>query len=174
MLVGKLLFSSAFSFVVISLFLFFSFLYTALLGPCLEYSTAVWDNCSAHDAYSLERIQLSLARSAAALHMHCSAHSLSKSSPLQILNWPTLAWRRRRSKLILFWQLVHGLGPPPLRKLSFVSSRCSYNLRNSNSPEVPSCSGSSHLSSFLPSCCLLWNRLPVSITSCSSLSSFAS
>ena len=40
--------------------------------------------------------------------------------------------------------------------------------------QVPSCSSSSHLSSFLPSCCLLWNRLPVSITSCSSLSSFAS
>ena len=85
---------------------------------------------------------------------------------------PTLPWRRR-SKLILFWQLLHGFGPPPLRKLSFVSSRCSYNLRNSNSLGVPSCSSSSHSSSFLPSCCLL-NHLPVSITSCSSLSSFAS
>ena len=134
----------------------------------------MWDNCSAHAAYSLEGIQLLLARSAAALHLHCFVLSLSKSSLLQILNWPTLAWRRRHPKLILFWQLVHGLGPPPLHKLSFVRSRCSYNLRISNSPEVPSCSSSSHLSSFLPSCCLLWNRLPVSITFCSSLSSFAS
>ena len=27
---------------------------------------------------------------------------------LLTLGWPTLALRRRRSKLLLFWQLVHG------------------------------------------------------------------
>ena len=137
--------------------------------PCLEYSS-VWNSCSAHGAHSLEKVQLLLARSAAALHLPGSALSLSKSSLLQILNQLTLAWRRR-SKLILFWQLVHGFGPPPLHKLFFVRSRCSYNLRNSNSLGVPSCSSSSHSPSFLPSCCLLWNRLPVFIPSCSSLSS---
>ena len=41
----------------------FSFLYTALLRPCLEYATVVWDDCSSHDSHSLERIQLSLSLS---------------------------------------------------------------------------------------------------------------
>ena len=73
-LVERLVFPNSFSFVVISVFLcfFFLFLYTALLGPCLEYSS-VWDSCSARDAHSLKKVQLSLARSAAALHLPCSA-----------------------------------------------------------------------------------------------------
>ena len=80
---------------------------------------------------------------------------------LGTLRWPTLAWRRRRSKLLLFWQLVHGLGPPCLQdKLSSASSRCKYSLRNPKSMEVPLCSTSAHLSSFLPSCSFLWNTLP--------------
>ena len=125
----------------------FFFVYTALFRPCPEYATVVWDDCSSHESNSLERT----------------------------LGWPTLAWRRRRSKLLLFWQLVHGLGPPCLQdKLSSASSRC--NLRNPKSMEGPLCSASAHLSSFLPSysCSILWNTLPASVTSCSSLSSFAS
>ena len=59
-------------------------------------------------------------------------------------------------------------------KLSSASSRCTYSLRNPKSMEVPLCSTSAHLSSFLPSCSILWNTLPASVTSCSSLSSFAS
>ena len=153
----------------------FSFVYTALLRPCLEYATVVWDDCSSHDSHSLERIQLSLARSALSLHSHSSALTLPKMSLLRTLGWPTLAWRRRCSKLLLFWQLVHGLGPPCLQdKLSSASSRCKYSLRNPKSMEVPLCSTSAHLSSFLPSCSILWNTLPASVTSCSSLSSFAS
>ena len=156
----------------------FSFLYTALLRPCdcLQYATAVWDDCSSHDSHSLERIQLSLARSALSLHSHSSALTLPKMSLLRTLGWPTLAWRwRRRSKLLLFWQLVHGLGPPCLQeKLSSASSRCKYSLQNPKCMEVPLCSTSAHLSSFLPSCSILWNTLPASVISCSSLSSFGS
>ena len=152
----------------------FSYLYTVLLRPCLEYASVVWDNCSSSDTHSLERIQLSLARSAASLH-HFSAFNFSKSCLLQLLGWPTLAWRRRRSKLLHFWHLVQRRGPPGLcNKLLSVSSRCSYSLRNLSSFEVPACSSSSHLSSFLPSCIILWNSLPAPITSCTSLSSFAS
>ena len=36
------------------------FLYTALLRPCLEHATIVWDDCFSHDSNSLERIQLRL------------------------------------------------------------------------------------------------------------------
>ena len=49
-----------------------------------------------------------------------------------------------------------------------------FTLRNPKSMEVPLCSTLAQLSSFLPSCSILWNTLPASVTSCSSLSSFAS
>ena len=58
-------------------------------------------------------------------------------------------------------------------KLSSASSRCKYSLRKPISMGVP-CSTSAHLSSFLPSCSILWNTLPASVTSCSSLSSLDS
>ena len=112
----------------------------------------MWDDCSSHDSHSLERIQLSVACSALSLHSHSSALTLPKMSLLRTLGWPTLAWRQRRSKLLLFWQLVHGLGPPCLQdKLSSASSRCKYSLRNPNlwkslyAPPLPIC---------LPSCLL--------------------
>lgn len=147
----------------------FSLLYKTLLRPCLEYASCVWDNCTTADSLSLERIQLSLARSilSSKLGSH-SVSNLSKSKILSILSWPTLSWRRRRQKLFYFWSLKKGLGPPTLsRRLpSSISDRCSYNLRTSHSSQVPLCSSSAHLSSFLASSCILWNSLPASIVSC--------
>lgn len=145
--------------------------YTTLVRPCLEYASAVWDNCSSLDSHSLEKLQLSLARSV--LRAHCSFSSTSKANLLQLMGWQTLAWRRRRSKLLLFWKLANGKGPPSLSsKLASASSRCNYNLRNPSSVQVQLCSSSAHLSSFLPSTSVLWNSLPASITASSTVSSF--
>ena len=47
-------------------------------------------------------------------------------------------------------------------------------LRSSHSAQVHFCSSSSHLSSFLPSTCMIWNSLPVAISSAWSVSSFTS
>lgn len=146
--------------------------YTTLLRPCLEYASVVWDNCSSSDSLSIEKLQIALARSAL-FHRRFPAGQLSKSDVLKALGWPTLAWRRRRSKLLLLWKLYNGKGPPHLAsKLSSVSSRCSYSLRNPQSIELQRCSTSARLSSFLPSTSVLWNSLPAPITSSSNISSF--
>ena len=55
----------------------FSFVYTALLRPCLEYATVVWDDCSSHDSHSLERIQLSLLLALLCLFIPTLPHSRS-------------------------------------------------------------------------------------------------
>ena len=89
-----------------------SLLYKTILRPRLEYASIAWDNCSAADSRRLERLQLSVARAV----MHQRRHpSMSKSQLLKQLGWPTLAWRRRRAKLIYFWKLVNNQGPvsPP-------------------------------------------------------------
>ena len=83
---------------------------------------------------------------------------------LATIGWPTLAWRRRRQKLSLLWDLLHGGGPPSLRSQvpSPVSSRCSYSFRNPLTLSLPSCRISRRLKSSLPSSVALFNSLPIS------------
>ena len=94
------------------------------------------------------------------MKMYCIP--MSKSQLLKQLGWLTLAWRRRRAKLIYFWKLVNNQGPPCLssRIPKSVNNRCEYSLRNTGTVELPACSSSLYLSSFIPSSCLLWNSLP--------------
>lgn len=153
----------------------FTMLYKTLVRPCLEYAGCVWDGCSSHDASMLERLQLSLARAILSTHLGTAyVSTLPKRQILLLLGWPTLAWRRRQQKLAFFWLLKNGVGPPGLREKlpASASDRCSYSLRSSHSSAVPLCSTSSHLSAFLPSTCIIWNSLPASVASASSVSSF--
>ena len=157
----------------------FSFLYTALIRPCLEYATVVGDDCSSHDSHSLERTQLSLARSA--LSLRIPDPTLLRAHSSRCLSLGLLAGRPSPGGDGAAWQATPLLAACP-RTWSSLSPReallCifpgKYSLRKPKSMEVPLCSTSAHLSPFLPSCSILWNTLPASVTSCSSLSSFAS
>ena len=137
----------------------------------LEYAGPVWDACSRTDSLRLERAQLSIARAI----LRASRQSLSNRDVLTRIGWPTPAWRprRRRYKFFLFWQLTKGQGPPPLAVPACVSTRASQTLRK-RTIEMPLCRLELRRRSFLPSCITLWNSLPLSITSCSSSSSFLS
>ena len=97
----------------------------------------------------------------------------SNVSVLKEIGWPTLAWRRRRYKLLLFWNLLNRQGPPSLQsKLPpLASERATQTLRK-NTFRQAVCKTSRRLRSFLPSCIALWNSLPVSCTSCSSPHTF--
>ena len=148
-----------------------SLLYKTMLRPCLEYSSIAWDNCSAADSRRLKQLQLSVARAV----MHQRRHlSMSKSQLLKQLGWPTFAWRRRQAKLIYFWKLLNNQGPPCLssRIPKSVNNPYEYSLRNTGTVELPACSSSLYLSSFIPSSCFLWNFLPPDVSSSSSISSF--
>ena len=149
---------------------FIARMYLALVRPVLEYGCVVWDSCLKAEAVSLERLQLAVARAT----LRVSRRSLSNHVVLAQLGWPTLAWRRRRFKLLYLWKLLHGEGPPMLAKrvpqsAAARSERC---LRNSLSLAFPLCNSSWRLKTFLPSSIALWNTLPVSVSSTSSASSF--
>ena len=90
------------------------------------------------------------------------------------IDWPTSAWRRRRYKLMLLWDLLHGRGPPNLVKHipKPVSDRCNFALRNACSIETALCRTSHRSSSFLPASIALFNSLPLSVLSCTSRSMF--
>ena len=107
---------------------------------------------------ALERSQLSIARAITRLprRRHSNEAVLAK------IGWPTLAWRRRRYKLLLVWRLVNGEGPPSLSSFFSLplSSRSHYSLRNLHSLPQVLCHSSHRLKDFLPSAIALWNRLP--------------
>ena len=133
--------------------------FLSLIHPSLEYAAPAWDSCSKHDAMSLERVQLSVARAI----LRISRRSCHNTNVLRKIGWPTLAWRRRRQNLLLLCDLLRGSGPPNLRdQASPASTRTQYCLRN------PHFHTAHRLKSFLPSTVTLFNSLPSSAVSCSS------
>ncbi len=145
-------------------------LYLGVVRPSLEYAGVAWDSCRQADMHALERCQLSIARAV----RRARRREVSNSDVLSAIGWPTLAWRRRRFKLLLLWRLLHGEGPPSLRVClpPSVSSRSSYSFRNAHSLAFPICSSSHRLKSFLPSAIAIWNALPVSVSSATSAGTF--
>ena len=145
-------------------------------GQCFSYRTFFsgvrWPGLGCLQSYGF---LAGRARSIVDCACRASRQSLSNRDVLTRIGWPTLAWRprRRRYKLFLFWQLTKGQGPPPLAVPACVSTRASQTLRK-RTIEMPLCRLELRRRSFLPSCITLWNSLPLSITSCSSSSSFLS
>ena len=144
-------------------------MFMTVVRPILEYASPVWDSCTKADALALERLQLSVARAI----VKRGRRVASNSAVLEMIGWPTLAWRRRRLKLVLLWKLMHGHGPPALRAQlpTSVSARAKQSLRR-DTLAMPLCRTQRRLQSFLPSTVALWNSLPSSVLSCTSLSSF--
>ena len=145
-------------------------LYIGLIRPALEYASAVWDSCTKQDCLALERAQLSIARSV----LCCSRRAHHNWEVLEKIGWPTLAWRRRRTKLLLLWDLLHGRGPPSLANhvSKPLSDRCTFTFRNGSSLELPLCKTQHRLNSFLPATIASYNSLPPPVISCTSRSLF--
>ena len=65
------------------------------------------------DILALERTQVSVARSI----IRESRKSMSNIAVLRTIGWPTLAWRRRRQKLLCLWLVLRGEGPLAFAKV---------------------------------------------------------
>ena len=128
---------------------FVSAVYKGMVRPMLEYASVVREPTKNSTLVALERSQLSIARAITRLprRRHSNEAVLAK------IGWPTLAWRRRRYKLLLVWRLVNGEGPPSLSSFFSLplSSRSHYSLRNPHSLPQVLCHSSHRLKDFLPS-----------------------
>ena len=113
-----------------------------------EYAPTVWDGCPKRDSVALERIQLAVARAV----LRCSRRDVSNMETLCRSGWPTLAWRCRRQKLSVLWDLLQQRGPPKLcdKVPRTAAQHCDYSLRNSSSPAIPLCRTFHCQNSFLP------------------------
>ena len=73
-----------------------------LLRPCLEYACTVWDPHTQTDSYKIEKIQRRAARWVLNRHRNTS----SVGDMLDSLQWPTLADRRRRARLVMLYKVL--------------------------------------------------------------------
>lgn len=150
---------------------FIQTIYVRVIRPSLEYASPIWDSLSKTDTLLLENIQLRVAKLLAPSDSGLPAPCLLKS-----LNLPTLAWRRRFSRLQLFWKLLHGLGPPELIRdmpqLQKQRLALHQTLRRPFSVTQPRCKTALHQTSWLPRSAAEWNQLSHACQSAPSLSKF--
>ena len=101
-------------------------IYFSLIRPVIEYSDVVWDNCTLYEANELEKIQLEAVRIVTGATKLISIDSLYTETSLE-----TLASRRNKHKLQLFYKMQNGLTPEYRSTLvpDNVGNNSAYNLR---------------------------------------------
>ena len=93
--------------------------YQALVRPKLEYSCNVWDPHTKDQQQKLEKVQRREARYVQNNHDYTS----STTAMINTLQWPTLAERRLKTRLVLFYKIVHCLVATPSHILVLTDSR---------------------------------------------------
>ena len=83
---------------------FLQTIYFSFIRPLIEYSAVVWDNCTLYEANELEKIQIEAARIVTGATKLVSIDSLYSET-----GWETLASRRKKHKLQLFYKMQNGL-----------------------------------------------------------------
>ena len=144
-------------------------MYMAFVRPLLEYSDAVWDNCSLETKKQLDAIHVEAARIITGATKLCSIEKLFFD-----LGWESLQSRRNKHKLVIFYKILHGLTPDYLFDIvpPTVRETARYNLRNSEHIQNYRASTNLFLDSFFPSTIRAWNSLPNEVKEASSVAAF--
>ena len=77
--------------------------YKALVRPKLEYSSCIWDPSHTNQIKQIEKVQ----RRAARFTCNRYHNTSSVTDILEDLDWPTLQVRRLRTRLIMFYKIIH-------------------------------------------------------------------
>ena len=144
-------------------------IYVIFIRPHLEYACEVWDGCAQYQVDRLEQLQLEAARIVTGLPKYTHHEYLYYET-----GWETLAERRRKRKLCLFYKIHNNMAPLYLHDLipGKVSSKSSYFLRNSNNVSLPLSRLKLVQDSYFPSTIRMWNEVPLGVRKSRSLSSF--
>ena len=110
-------------------------IYLSYMLPILEYSAAVWDNCTIQDSNTLEKL-----RNEAAGIVTDLTRSVSLVNLYRECGWVTLNTRRKEQKMAFMYKAVNGLTPDYISDLipHFVRDKTnSLPRNNNNNPAVP-------------------------------------
>ena len=144
-------------------------IYFSFVRPLLEYADVVWDNCTQNEVSELEKIQNEAARIVTGATKLVSLNSLIAET-----GWETLAKRRKKHKLQLFYKMQNNLSPDYLSSLvpPTVGSTSAYHLRNASDIHLIHANTQLYFNSFLPSVTREWNELPQDVRDSNSLGTF--
>ena len=102
-------------------------IYFTFIRPILEYACVTFDNCTQYELNDTEKVQLNAARIVSS-----STKLVSLALLYEEFGWEQLSSRRRKYKLVLFYERQNGLCPAYLTQLVSdpFGQASSYNLRN--------------------------------------------
>ena len=142
-------------------------LYISFIRPLLEYGDVVFCNISRYEVEQLESVQIEAAR------LVTGATKLVSLEKLYVeVGWDTLECRRNKHCLTYLFRMHTGLSPNYLSSLIPQPPAYTYNLRNTSAIPLPKTRTKLYYDSFLPTSIRLWNNLPSSTKTSSSLGIF--
>ena len=144
-------------------------LYKAYIMPHFDYADVIWDSCSDTLSIALENLHLQALRTITGLVRGTSHQTLYDES-----GFCTLKERRKRHKLLTYKKIILGLCPNSLSALipPLVSDANPYPRRKPYERVIPPFRTETYHKSFFPSTTELWNKLPVSMQTTTSISEF--
>ena len=144
-------------------------LYLVYIRPIFEYACEVWDNCGVGNSNKLDHLQLEAARIVTGLPIFASSILIYKE-----LGWESLAERRKRRKLQMFYNIQNNNAPMNLCDLipPSIQSTTVYPLRNGSDSIMPFCRLSNTYDSFIPSTTRQWNSLDPSFRNVDSIAKY--
>ena len=141
--------------------------YKALVRPKLEYSSCVWDPPTTNQINQLEKVQRRAARFVCGRFHNTS----SVTKMLEDLDWPLLQVRRLRTRLIMFYKIIHHqIAIYPSDLLIPVDTRTRHS--NPNCYRQIQTSKDIYRFSFYPQTILQWNQLPSSVVTVDTVECF--
>ena len=116
-------------------------LYIAYIRSILEYSAIVFDNCTKEEAKKLEKVQIAAARVVTGAKRGTSHMLLYEE-----LKWETLADRREKQKLKMFYKIKNNQTPEILfeQMPQTVANKTAYNNRSRENISIPKTRTSIH------------------------------
>lgn len=144
-------------------------IYVSYVRPIFEYSSIVWDNCTAEQANSLEKMQNEAARIVTGLTRSVSLENLYNEC-----GWDSLSLRRKSQKLKFMYKVTHNSVPSYILDIIplTVGEISRYELRNRQNISTFSPRTTIFAQSCIPSCINAWNNLDVLFRNTDSYSSF--
>ena len=129
-------------------------MYKSFIRPSLEYGNTLWDNIDLDLEKKLEKIQKECLRIITGLTRSCSLNKLYSESGIE-----TLASRRNRQKLCMFYKIENGRTPQTLKeKLPLtVQNRNSYSVRSKETYTSINGRAILYYNSYFPSTIRAWN-----------------
>ena len=144
--------------------------YKTYVHPTLEYASTTWASKTATLNQKIEMVQ----RRSARFVMNGYRRTSSATAMLETLNWDTLERRRDQARLTMMYRIVHQLVDIPAETYLTPSSQTGRTRgHDTRFQQIQTCFAG-YQNSFIPCTIVLWNQLPQSAVSQTTLDAFQS